>query len=199
MAAVSNPDPGSQNFAIVLAAAQSGAGWAASKLWQEYSPAVSAYLRARGTQEWEDLTSEVFLAVFNQLPQFVGDDVQFRSFVFSIAYRRLVDEYRSRSRRGTHIPWDAETDDRTSPSAEDAALHRASHVSTISLLDSLPDDQRNVMTLRIIGDLTVEQIAEVLGKQPGAVKALQRRALERLRKEIARGRTPGDPSVDSSR
>ncbi len=53
------------------------------------------------------------------------------------------------------------------------------------------------MVLRIIGDLTVDQVADVLGKRQGAVKALQRRALESLRKKFARGRTPGAASVDS--
>ena len=49
----------------------------------------------------------------------------------------------------------------------------------------LPPDQRAVLLLRIIGDLTIEQIAEAVGKRPGAVKALQRRALG-----VWRGRTP---------
>ena len=53
------------------------------------------------------------------------------------------------------------------------------------------------MVLRIIGDLTVEQVAVIVGKRPGAVKALQRRALGSLRKKFATGRTPAAPSVDS--
>jgi len=49
----------------------------------------------------------------------------------------------------------------------------------------LPEDQRNVMVLRIVADLTVEQVAQVLGKRPGAVKALQRRALDSLRRKLS--------------
>jgi len=53
------------------------------------------------------------------------------------------------------------------------------------------------MVLRIVADLTVEQVAAVLGKREGAVKALQRRALERLRKKLDPTRTPEAPSNDS--
>lgn len=187
-----------EHFSAVLAAAQTGAGWGSASLWVEYSPAVAAFLRARGAREPEDLTSEVFIAVFDRLPTFVGDEAQFRSFLFSVAYRRLVDEFRTRTRRGENERWDAETDTRGTPSAEQNAIDRAGHNETLSLLDALPSDQRDVMVLRIVSDLTVEQIAEVLDKRPGAVKALQRRALERLRKKMAPTRTP-EHDVDDGR
>lgn len=184
-------------FPAVLLAAQAGARWACTNLWVDHAPAVSAFLRARGSSEPEDLTSEVFLTVFDRLDSFSGDEADFRTFVFTIAYRRLVDELRRRSKRGHTVEWDDELDVRRSPSAEQEAMGNLADASTRALLDGLPPDQRNVMVLRIIGDLTVEQIAEILGKRPGAVKALQRRALEALRKKFSTGRTPGAASVDS--
>jgi RNA polymerase sigma-70 factor (ECF subfamily) len=180
---------GSETFDAVLAAAQAGAGWAFRTIWQEYAASVAAFARARGSREADDLTSEVFLALFEQLPDFVGGEPELRSFVFSIAYRRVVDELRRRTRRGETREWSAEGDVRESPSAEDAAFERLGERSALSLLDSLPEDQRNVMVLRILGDLTIEQIAEVVGKRVGAVKALQHRALESLRKKVSAGRT----------
>jgi RNA polymerase sigma-70 factor (ECF subfamily) len=51
----------------------------------------------------------------------------------------------------------------------------------LALLEVLGEDQKEVLTLRIIADLTVEQVAEIMGKSAGAVKQLQRRALDRLR------------------
>lgn len=185
------------NFASVLAAAQQGAGWASTTLWVEYAPAVAAFVRARGSAEPDDLTSDVFLAVFDTLPSFTGGEPEFRSYVFSIAYRRLVDELRRRSRRGIHSEWIAEHDQRITPSAETEALDRLGDSAALKLLDGLPAEQRTVMVLRIVGDLTIEQIAEVVGKRPGAVKALQRRALESLRKKISPTRTPTGPSNDS--
>lgn len=185
------------NFASVLAAAQQGAPWASTTLWVEYAPAVMAFVRARGSAEPDDLTSEVFLAVFDTLPSFTGGEPEFRSYVFSIAYRRLVDELRRRSRRGTHDEWIADNDPRSTPSAETEALDRMADSAALKLLDDLPADQRSVMVLRIVADLTIEQIAEVVGKREGAVKALQRRALENLRKKIAPTRTPTTTTNDS--
>ena len=190
-------DPRSQNFSTVLAAAQAGTPWASTAIWVEYSPAIAAFLKARGSREPEDLTSEVFLAAFDTLPQFVGGETQFRSFLFSIAYRRLTDELRKRSRWGESAQWSDDDDPRTSPSAEDLAVGRMGNSSALALLDGLPVDQRTVMVLRIVGDLTIEQIAEVIGKRPGAVKALQRRALEALRKKVTPGRTLPGASGDS--
>lgn len=181
---------GPDQFETVLLAAQAGARWASTNLWNEYAPAVAAFLRARGSREADDLTSEVFLAVFDRLGAFEGGEPEFRAFVFTIAYRRLTDELRRRSRRGEHEEWQQELDERRAPSAEHEALARLSDDATRAMLDGLSPDQRDVMVLRIIGDLTVEQVAHVLGKRPGAVKALQRRALETLRKKFARGRTP---------
>ena len=194
-----SPDRRAENFAAVLSAAQSGASWASTTLWVEYSPAIAAFLKARGSREAEDLTSEVFLALFDQLPNFIGGEPQFRSFMFSIAYRRLVDELRTRSRRGETEQWSPETDPRATPSAEDAAAERRGDADALALLDGLPTDQRDVMVLRIIGDLTIDQIAEVLGKRQGAVKALQRRALTALRKKVSPGRTPAADSSDSDK
>ena len=182
-----------ENFEAVLAAAKQGAGWASTTIWTQYAPAVAAFLTARGSAEPDDLTSEVFLAVFDSLPTFSGDEAQFRSFIFSIAYRRLVDELRRRSRRGATEEWVDENDPRRAPSAEREAERRLGDQRALSVLDSLPVDQRNVMVLRIIADLTIEQIAVVLDKREGAVKALQRRALESLRKKSLSGRTPAAP------
>jgi RNA polymerase sigma factor (sigma-70 family) len=182
---ISEVASGAQTFDVRLAAAQAGAPWACRTLWDDYAPAVAAFLRARGSRDPDDLTSDVFLAVFDQLARFTGGEPEFRSFVFSIAYRRLTDELRRRSRRGEPVEWSPQTDPRRVPSAEDVAHDRLGDASALKLLDGLSEDQRNVMVLRIIADLTVEQIAAALGKPPGAIKALQRRALEALRKKYS--------------
>ena len=172
-------------FETVLAAAQSGAAWASTTLWREYAPSVAGFARGRGSRDPDDLASEVFLTVFDTLSTFVGSESDFRSYVFSIAYRRLVDELRQRARRGETVEWRPDQDVRSEGSAEDIAAQRFSDSSVLAMLDELPEDQRNVMVLRTVADLTVEQIAEVLGKKPGAIKALQRRALTALRKKVS--------------
>lgn len=166
-------------------------------LWVDHAPAVGAFLKARGSREPDDLTSEVFLAVFDRLAEFDGGEAEFRSFVFTIAYRRLVDELRRRYRRGDALELTVKRDPRLAPSAEEIALQRLGDDATLRLLDALPEAQRDVMMLRILGDLTIEQTAQTLKKRPGAVKALQRRALESLRKNIPQTRTLSAPSSDS--
>jgi len=184
------PAIGAEPFHAILAAAQAGARWANTELWKEYAPAVAAFARARGSREPDDLTSEVFLAVFDRLGAFRGGETEFRAFVFTIAYRRLTDELRRRGRRGEHEEWQQKLDERRAPSAEEEAIGRLGDRTARELIDSLAPDQRDVMVLRILGDLTVEQVAVVVGKRPGAVKALQRRALESMRRRISAGRTP---------
>ena len=197
MTSAGSSDPRAATFASTLAAAQVGAQWAFATLWVEYAPAVTAFLRARGAREPEDLASETFIAVLDRLSTFAGGEPEFRSFVFSIAYRRLVDEFRTRSRRPENVEWSAETDRRQSESAEQEALEGMANDSALALINSLPNDQRNVLTLRIIADLSIDQIAEVLDKRPGAVKALQRRGLDRLRKNFPPSRTPSGRPDDS--
>ena len=86
-------------FDAVLDAARSGAPWAFERLWADLSSAVAGYLRGQGAAEPDDLTSEVFLGVFAGLNSFTGSEEKFRSWVFTIAHHRLVDERRRTVRR----------------------------------------------------------------------------------------------------
>jgi RNA polymerase sigma-70 factor, ECF subfamily len=140
---------------------------------------VAGYLRSRGVAEIEDVTSEVFIAVFKGIGAFEGDWEQFRSWVFTIAHRRTVDSWRRSARAPQTLPLDE--GDEVVPSAEDLALERLAGAEVIRLLAVLSRAQRDVLTLRFVADLSVEQVAAVLGKRPGAVKVLQHRAIKRLR------------------
>src|SRR5579859_7393258 len=86
-------------FDGVLAAARTGAAWALERLYHHLAGAVVGYLRLQGADDPEDLSSEVFLGVFRGLGGFEGDEPALRSWVFSIAHRRVIDDRRRRSRR----------------------------------------------------------------------------------------------------
>src|SRR5688572_4850839 len=86
-------------FEKVLAAAQEGAGWARTRLYEWLAPVVAGYLRARGAGDPEDLTNEAFVSVFSGCESFSGDATHFRSWVLRIAHCRLVDARRAESRR----------------------------------------------------------------------------------------------------
>jgi RNA polymerase sigma-70 factor (ECF subfamily) len=153
-------------------------------LWRNLSPAVCGYLRAKGATDPDATCNEVFLGAFRALGDFVGDVDQFRGLLFTIAQRRLADEFRRRARRPLEVPWSLELDQRCDPSAEHQVLASRGDGDAKDLLDALPADQRDVMMLRIFGDLTIEQIATALDKSPGAVKQLQRRGLDNLRRRV---------------
>jgi RNA polymerase sigma factor (sigma-70 family) len=172
-------------FDDVLAAAQAGAAWAFEVLYRDLAPTVTGYLR---------------LHVLTGLAGFRGDEDALRAWVFTIAHRRLVDDWRRRGRRPQVTDDDALLAELGGGDAEDDALVRIGAADVHRLCGTLPGDQRTVLLLRILGDLTVDQVAQVLGRSVGSVKALQRRGLRSLRTALEtvppeRVRTPAHPSV----
>lgn len=183
-------------FDDLLPAAQVGAGWALTRLWEVYSPAVRRYAAAKGSPEPDDLTSDVFVGVLTGLAGFSGGEADFRTWLFTVTHRRLLDDLRKRTRRRTEPAADVD-DGRAEASAEDRAVANESTAQALRLLATLSPDQQEVLVLRIVADLTVEQVADALGKRPGAVKALQRRGLDSLRRVIPAQRVSGPvPPVD---
>lgn len=141
-------------------------------------------MRARGVTDPEETTGEVFLAVVRALPDFSGGERDFRAWIFTIAHRRLVDDLRRRHRRPLLVA-PADVIERIAGAGGDVcedAETRLADASVRAAIDQLPPDQRAVVLLRIIGDLTIDEIASAVGKRPGAVKALQRRGLCRLQR-----------------
>lgn len=178
-------------------AAQLGQAWALRALYDGLAPRVRGYLRARGASEPEDLTSEVFLAVFPRLATVSGGLPGLRTLLFSVAHARLVDDLRRQSRRPPAVQYDPAQDPRQGRSSEDEALGRLATAHVTSLLATLPEDQRTVLLLRLVDDLTVEQVATVIGRSAGAVKQLQRRGLVTLRARLADSPVPpeGPPTM----
>ena len=177
-------------FASVLVAARAGADWAWEEIYDRLAPKVLGYLHGLGAAEPEDVAGEVFVQMVRDLERFDGDEPAFRAWVFTIAHHRFLDERRRAGRR----PVDpvAEVEEETGPAgdAEEDALDALATERVRELIGVLAPDQRAVLLLRILGGLTVEQVARAVGKRPGAVKALQRRGLAALRKHIERQGVP---------
>jgi RNA polymerase sigma factor (sigma-70 family) len=171
-------------FDQVLAAAQAGAPWAFEQLYRDLAPSVTSYLRLHGAQEPDDLASETFIGVFTGLSGFSGDEDGLRGWVFTIAHRRLLDDWRRRSRRPQLADEPGDLSAHVGGNVEDDVLVRVGAEDVERLCDTLPTDQRSVLLLRILADLTVEQVAQVMDRSVGSVKALQRRGLRALRERI---------------
>jgi RNA polymerase sigma factor (sigma-70 family) len=177
-------DDSIERFDDVLARARAGEPAAWRSLYERLAPAVAGYLRLRGARDVDDLTSEVFLAVFRNIATFRGNEDGFRSWVFVITHRRLQDERRHRGRHGDADPLDGAVHPAAPGSVHDEAMRRLATERVRAACAGLAPDQGDVVLLRIVADLAVEQVARVLGKSPGAVKQLQRRAFETLRRTL---------------
>jgi len=156
-----------------------------SAVYQSYAGPVLGYLTAKGVSDPEAVTQDVFLAALPRLDDIQGGVNGLRTFVFSVAHARMVDEHRKQSRAPEHHEFEAERDTRESSSAESEALGLLAPGEVMGLLDYLGNEQREVLALRIVAGLTVEQVAGIVGKTAGAVKQLQRRALLTLREHSA--------------
>jgi RNA polymerase sigma-70 factor (ECF subfamily) len=176
------PELRDQVFDDVLRAARAGAAWAWSRIYDQLAPKIVGYLRAHGATDPEDLAGEVFLQIVRGLPQFSGGERDFYAWTFTIAHRRLVDDLRRRGRRPVELVSEDAVARAAGPGGDvvEDAEGRLQDAAVRAAIDELPADQRSVVLLRIIGDLTIDDIARALGKRPGAVKALQRRGLRRL-------------------
>jgi RNA polymerase sigma-70 factor (ECF subfamily) len=159
-------------------------------VYDQLSPAVASYLRMNGVADVEGLTNEVFLQVHRGLGRFTGNWPAFRSWVFTIAHHRMVDETRRAARRPREVVLDADADGPIGD-AELDALDSLSDTGVRRLLARLSPEQRAVVLLRIVADLPIEQVARALGKTTGAVKSLQHRALATLRRSLEAQEVPG--------
>ncbi len=172
-------------FARLLGQAKAGDEQAWSVIYRELAPIVHGYLRLRGAPEPEDLVGETFLQVARKLADFEGEYAQFRSWVFVVAHHRLIDDRRRRGRRPATADEAALTSAPDhSPTPEQVAIVNDQWPGITDMLRVLSPDQQTVVLLRVMGDLSVEETAEAMGKKAGTVRVIQHRALAALRDRL---------------
>jgi RNA polymerase sigma-70 factor (ECF subfamily) len=160
-------------FDEVLASARLGSPWALGWLYRRFQPALLRMLAVIAPHDAEDIASDVWLEAAGSLVRFSGDEQAFRAWLATIARHRVIRA--SRHARG-----------RAERSADDdQQLAAASFAARVVAV--LPPEQADVVLLRVVEGLDVEAVARALGKQPGAVRSLQHRALRRLARELAPG------------
>ncbi|MGH2706399.1 MAG: sigma-70 family RNA polymerase sigma factor [Actinomycetota bacterium] len=166
--------------------------WA--EIYERFSGSVYAFFvhQLQNRQTAEDLTGGVFVEGLQSAHRFQGDLAAMRSWLFRIARNNLIDYFR-RERRVTWEPIDDTNPTelaRVSPveDPEESALSNLDRQRLLEVIESLSPDQREVVLLRLAGGLTSPEIAEMVGKTVGAVKALQHRAVASL----ARALQPAD-------
>jgi RNA polymerase sigma-70 factor (ECF subfamily) len=169
-------------FADVIAGARAGEQWAAEVLFIDLQPRLLRFLRSAEPRVADDLAGEVWLGMAQGIQSFEGDLAGFRSWVFTIARRRVMDHRRRAVRRATD-PFEpemfAERADDTD--VADTVLDSLSAQQAADLIAAvLPAEQAEVLLLRVLGDLDVAHVAEVLDRTPNWVRVTQHRALRRL-------------------
>jgi RNA polymerase sigma-70 factor (ECF subfamily) len=160
--------------------------------YRRLQPALLRRLRRSQAWQAEDLAADVWTEVLTLLPRFEGDENAFRAWVFTLARRRLIDSYRRAGRRPTEpLAVNGNRDgngdgigdgmEMARERPEDDAVARMSiEALVVRLHQVLPPDQAEIVLLRLIAGLPVDQVADLTGKQPVNVRVLQHRALRRL-------------------
>jgi len=160
-------------------------------IYEEYFALVYAYVvrRVRDRSTAEDLTSDVFHKALANLPRFKWTGAPFASWLFRIASNLIADRAKRRAKTSATsedielIPQDSRKD---SQSGLEEVERQA---QLFRLVNGLPEDQRRVVALRFAEDKSIKEISNELGRSEGAVKQLQFRALQNLRKKFTTEKT----------
>lgn len=147
---------------------------------------VHRYCRARlgrlpgSEQTADDVAQEVCIAVLSALPRYRDEGRPFEAFVFGIAAHKVADAQRAAVRAAVpteDLPDEADT----GPGPEEAAVRSSEATIVRALLDRLPQNQRELIVLRVVVGLSADETGRALGMSSGAVRVAQHRALARLR------------------
>lgn len=141
------------------------------------------YLKIGDREEAEDMTQQVFLHALKSITSFKFQGTPFTAWLFRIAHNQMVDHLRKKSRR----PATVEIDDTVPCNTNDPVRMTELNLSIEQLsraTQNLTQAQREVISMRFAGGLSIEEVARTMGKNPGAIKALQHAAVQALRKQL---------------
>jgi RNA polymerase sigma-70 factor, ECF subfamily len=155
-------------------------------LYESYFELVYAYVarRLRNRSEAEDLTAEVFRKVLQSLPRFKWTGAPFAAWLFRIASNMIADRAKRAAREGNFASDKNESQSRARQ-PQQVDLERSERSAVLfRVVGELAEDQRRVLVMRFAEEKNIREIAKALGRSEGAVKQLQFRALENVRKRI---------------
>jgi len=142
------------------------------------------YRHTGNVTEAEDLTSHTFYRALGAIKKYRDKGVPFQAWLFRIAHNLVVNWYRDRGRRQL-----VSIDDVEPLLSEEHGLH--THVEMaedqqllLDMIQSLPEDRKTLIILKFVERMSNAEIAVVLGKTEGAIKALYHRTLVNLRQTM---------------
>lgn len=160
---------------------------ALDRLLRAATPLLVRYCRGRlghrapGLSTPEDVAQDVLLAVCTALPRYRDLETPFMAFAYGIARNKVADAYRAASRDRSDPSDELPEGTDTAAGPEAAAVGSAELRELLELLDRLPPQQRDIVVLRVLGQLSAEETAVAVGSTPGAIRVAQHRALGKLR------------------
>jgi RNA polymerase sigma factor (sigma-70 family) len=176
------PSADDAHFAAILRALVEGDEHAIAWVFMRMQPRLLRLLRSQEPRAADDIAAEVWLAGARGVAAFDGSWADFRAWCFGIARRRLADHRRTAVRRRTEPVDTSELDGRTSEDVtEREALDNLTGEQAAMLIESvLRGEQAEVVLLRVLGDLDVDQVAAIMGRSANWVRVTQHRALRKL-------------------
>lgn len=176
------PDAESARMLALVERAQDGDGEAFGKLYDAYLDTVYRYIYYRVSNRAlaEDLTSETFLRALRRISTFTWQGRDFGAWLVTIARNLVADHFKS-SRHRLEVPTGEMLDsDQTEPSPEESVLAYLSNRALLDAVKQLNSQQQECVTLRFLHGLSVAETAQIMGKNDGAIKTLQYRAIRTL-------------------
>ena len=132
----------------------------------------------------EDLTTQTFLRMLESIGKFRFQSAPFSAWLFRIAHNLSMDFFRA-NRRWQPEEEVPEPEGSEQRSAEEEVLQSIGRQSMLELIDSLSQEQQQVLTLKFVFNFSNAEAATILDKTEGAVKSLQHRALVSLQRQVA--------------
>ena len=168
----------------LITKAQRGDPVAFDDLYERYAQGILRYLylRTREAESAQDLTQEVFIRVLKNIRKFeYRGEKLFLGWLYTIAGNVLIGHVRRKHGIQTPLDQNLEIVD---PRGQEQFASTIERIYLLNAMSQLTDDQQQVLTLKFFGDLTNQEIATVIGRTEGAVKALQHRAILSLQQII---------------
>ncbi len=167
--------------------AKEGDQKAFAQLYEEHFDRVYRYmaLKIGDKVEAEDMTQQVFLNALQSISSFRWKGVPFSAWLFRIAHNQMVDYLRKKKKEAAPFLDEPLVSSDSSPQLE---VERSLDIEQLRLATRrLTEAQREVISLRFAGGLSIAEVAKIMGKSQGAVKTLQHSAILALRKVLLAG------------
>lgn len=167
----------------LITRAKAGDHSAFTQIYERYATAIYRYIyfRVGETELAEDIQAEVFLRMLEGLQRYEDRGWPISAWLYRIAHDRTVDMIRRRRSR-RHVPFD--TWEGSCDGPEHTVDTQLEHEELHQTIDDLTSEQRQVILLRFMGDLSVQEVARKMGRSEGSVKALQHRGLQSLARRL---------------